>query len=66
MTQTDYILRHLRKFGSISPREALEDYGVMRLAARIKDLRDAGYSITSTMRTHQLTGKKYARYTLEA
>lgn len=39
MTQCEKILRHLRDFGQITPVEALADYGVMRLGARIWDLK---------------------------
>lgn len=37
-TQNDMILRHLRAFGSISPREALELYGCMRLVRALSTL----------------------------
>lgn len=47
MTQNDMILEHLRRHGSISPREALNEYGCMRLGARIWDLKRQGYSITA-------------------
>ena len=39
MTQTDRVLRHLQDYGSISPHEALAEYGIMRLGARIWDLK---------------------------
>lgn len=42
MTQTDRILRHLREHGSITPLEALREFGCMRLGARIYDLKRAG------------------------
>ena len=51
LTQCDRILRHMRDFGSIDPVTAFLDYGCMRLAARIADLKDQGYAITSTV-TH--------------
>ena len=44
-TQNEKILKHMRLFGSITPREALECYGCMRLAARIADLRRSGADI---------------------
>lgn len=47
MTQSDRILRHLRDYGSITPVEALADYGCMRLGARIYDLKRAGHAITT-------------------
>jgi hypothetical protein len=38
MTQREKILRHLQQFGSITPVEALREYGIMRLAARVAEL----------------------------
>jgi len=38
-------------------------YSCMRLAARIKDLRDLGHIITTTMKT-DATGTRYASYSL--
>ena len=51
MTQCEKILRHLQDVGSISPLDAMEQYGIMRLAARISNLRDMGYPIKSEMVT---------------
>lgn len=39
MTQTEKVLRHMKRFGSITPLEAMEEYGIMRLGARIWDLK---------------------------
>ena len=47
MTQCERILRHLRDYGSISGLEAISEYGIMRLASRITDLKKKGYVITS-------------------
>lgn len=67
MTQNERILRHLRDYGSISSMEAVQDYGIMRLASRISDLKKAGIPI----RREMVTGKNrygetasYARYSL--
>jgi len=49
MTQTERILQYMQDFGSITPLQALGDLGVMRLGARIWDLRQAGYPITRRM-----------------
>ena len=46
-TQCDRILRHLRDYGSISSLEAITEYGILRLASRINDLKRQGYPITS-------------------
>lgn len=41
----DLILQHMKIYGSINPKEAENQYGCMRLAARIKDLRNRGVKI---------------------
>lgn len=48
LKQTDKILRHLHDYGTINPIEALNEYGIMRLASRICDLKDMGYNIETT------------------
>ena len=45
MNQTDMVLNHMRRYGSITPREADSEYGIMRLGARIWDLKRIGYRI---------------------
>lgn len=49
MSQKEAILSHLRDFGKISARTALDYYGSFRLAARIKELRDQGHEIQTEM-----------------
>ena len=62
--QTIAILDMLHEYrDGITALDALRDAGCLRLAARIADLRAAGYDITSTMVT--VNGKRIARYTLE-
>ena len=51
VTQCDRILRHLRAYGSITSMEAIKEYGIMRLAARINDLRAQGIAIASEVKT---------------
>lgn len=46
-TQNDRIIDYIKRFGSITQLEALQDLGVMRLASRISDLRSLGYPIVS-------------------
>ena len=41
-TQNSMILDYIDKHGSITPMEAMQ-FGCMRLAARIKELRNAGH-----------------------
>lgn len=61
MSQNEIILSHLKR-SSITPLQALDVYGVMRLAARIADLRSAGNLIATE--TVKRGTKKYARYHL--
>jgi hypothetical protein len=68
MKQNDRILRHLHDHGSITSLEALQEYGIMRLASRISDLKKAGIPI----RREMVSGKNrygeatsYARYSLD-
>jgi len=68
MTQGSKILRHLQQYGSITPLEALREYGIMRLASRISELRKSGYKITSsTVKDQNRYGEivHYAKYSLE-
>lgn len=62
--QNAAILSHLEANGSISGPEALERYGCFRLAARIKDLRNAGHRI-ETKTVTLANGKRVARYELQ-
>jgi hypothetical protein len=60
-SQKQAVLSHLKEYGSITPLEALKLYGCLRLGARISDLRDEGYKITTDI----AEGKRYAIYRLE-
>lgn len=68
MTQCEKILRHMEDFGSITSLEAMQEYGIMRLASRISDLKKAGILI----RKETVSGKNrygestsYARYSIK-
>ena len=68
MTQTERVIRHLRDYGSITSMEAVREYGIMRLASRISDLKKSGMPI----RVEMVSGKNrygenisYARYHLK-
>ena len=68
MTQCERILRHFKDYGSITSREAMNEYGIMRLASRISDLRKLGYDITVTTETSKNRygePTSYARYSME-
>lgn len=65
--QTDLILMHMKKYGSITHMEAEKEYGIARLASRINDLRRQGVAIKSEI----VTGKNrrdeithFAKYSL--
>lgn len=49
MNQNDRLLLALKK-GPMDPLKALRELSCFRLAARIAELRDAGYRITKTMK----------------
>lgn len=49
MTQCERVLQYMKDFGTITPLQALGDLGVMRLGARIWDLRHDGHRITRRM-----------------
>lgn len=61
-TQCNAILSLLSAGLSLSPKEALELFGVGRLAARIFDLRERGHKIVFDWAS--TNGKRYARYRL--
>ena len=62
MTQTEKIMRHLEIYGSITPLEALEWYGIMRLASRISDLKKEGALITREIATSRNRFGEPVRY----
>jgi hypothetical protein len=68
MTQTDLIFDHLKRQGSITPQEALRHYSVMRLAARVQELREAGHQIQTVMVSRRRKGQmvRYAEYRYHA
>ena len=68
MTQCEKIIRHMEDYGSISSLEAVNEYGIMRLASRISDLKRMGVSISKeTVKGKNRYGEasSYARYSLQ-
>ncbi len=61
MAQNEMILEHLLKGWSITPLEALNLYGSLRLGARIYDLRSRGIRIERE-NAKGSNGKRFARY----
>lgn len=67
-TQKEMILEYLRTHDGITPLQALELFGCMRLGARIADLKAEGHKIETTMisvRKEDGRAKQYACYHLE-
>lgn len=67
MTQCELVLRHIKDFGSITPAEAVSEYGIYRLASRIYDLKKRGVIFETEMvygknRYGELT--KFKRYSI--
>ena len=61
-TQLQQVLAHLRQFKTITPLEALELCGCLRLSPIIQNLRNTGYDIvTHRERNNKRTGT-HARY----
>ena len=68
MSQNDLVLNYMREFGSISPLEAFRDLGVMRLSARIANLKDRGIKIRTqyeTRKNRYNSNVTFARYSID-
>ena len=63
MSQNAEVLYHLKKGWTITAAEALREYDCFRLAARIMELKDAGWPIWS-VRIKTASGKHVAQYSL--
>lgn len=61
MSQNETVLEHLKR-SPLTALEAMMKYRIMRLAARIDDLRDAGHNIIT--RIVRKNNKRYAEYHL--
>lgn len=67
MTQQEMVLKHLKEQRTITPLEALREYGCYRLAAVVFNLKRKGHEIVST--TEESIGRfgnkvRFAKYTL--
>lgn len=65
MTQNDAILRHLKRGRTITPLQALHEYGCFRLSGRIYDLRQEGHNIHMQL-VETDNGKRVAEYRMLA
>ena len=67
VTQCKLLLARLMSGASITPREAYNEWGIMRLGARIWDLKHMGYNIITEQETaYNRFGKptRFAKYRL--
>ena len=68
MTQCERILQYIDEKGSITQLDALREFGCMRLASRMCDIKKMGYPVKKEMETAKNRYGEpisYARYTLE-
>ncbi|MEI9428710.1 helix-turn-helix domain-containing protein [Mesorhizobium sp. Cs1299R1N3] len=63
-SQNDLVLEHLEVLGTITPLEALKEYGCLRLGARIHDLKAKGHMIGTDLIPVGDDGKRVAQYSL--
>lgn len=66
-TQCERILDYIAENGSITQLDALREFGCMRLASRVSDLKRQGVPIKRTMETSKNRYGEpisYARYTI--
>ena len=66
-TQCERILSYIEENGSITQLDALREFGCMRLASRISDLKRQGIPVRRTMETSKNRYGEpisYARYTI--
>ena len=61
-TQENIILDHLKKHKFITSWEAIQEYRITRLSARIYELREKGFNIITKNVTEN--GKTFAEYSL--
>jgi len=62
MSQNKMVLQHLEAGQSITALDSLRLYGVLRLAARVEELRKDGHTIIT--QSVKVGNKEFARYTL--
>ena len=66
LTQEEKVLRHIKKYGSISTYDAFKHYNITRLSAKIYNLiHNQGINIKSEYRTNKKTGCNYKVYYLD-
>ena len=68
MTQIEKIIDYINENGSITPLTALREFGCMRLASRITDIKRMGYPVVREMETSKNRrgeSVRYARYSFK-
>lgn len=68
ITQCDIILWHLQNVGTLTRAQAMAEYGIVELPARVVELKKLGYNITSerASATNRFGKIHYNIYKLEA
>lgn len=67
LTQCDRIIQYIEQTGSITQMDALREFGCMRLASRMCDIKKMGYAVDKRMeKAKNRYGEpiSYARYTI--
>ena len=49
MNQKQQVMEYIRRYGSITTLQAIDDLGILRLGARMSELRKQGYNISATV-----------------
>jgi hypothetical protein len=65
LTQCEKILKYIEETGSITQMDALREFGCMRLASRMCDIKKMGYAVEMKMekaKNRYGDAIKYARY----
>lgn len=62
------VYRHMTRTGSISARDAMDDYSMTSatLARRICDIEADGFAVRRVRKSHPINGLRYTRYELAA
>lgn len=64
VTQKTQVMTHLLQLGSITTWEAITEYRMTRLPARISDLKKEGFTFGEEWEKNDVTGKRYKRWWL--
>lgn len=65
LSQCQKVLEYIRIYGSITNWEAYQDLRILRLSARIWDLRHSGYRIKSIDMTDDERGTHFSKYMMD-